>query len=99
LGSGLSEFTPTETRKRSRHLKSVRAIATARRSGVPIEGPECSDRDLLLRPMHERYRALLAAGRGQAGEAKQWAAKAISSADGTVHLAGGRGQDARSGRW
>lgn len=69
----------------------MRAIATAQRSSVPIEGPESSDRDLLLRPMHERYRALLAAGRGLAGEARQWAAKAISSAEGTGHLAGARG--------
>ena len=47
------------------------------------EWAESSDRELLIFPMYERCRALLAAGRGRAGEAERWAAKAIARADAT----------------
>lgn len=45
------------------------------------EWSESAERDLLLPPMYERCRALLAAGRGIPGEAEQWAAQAISAAE------------------
>ena len=47
------------------------------------EWAESSDRETLIFPMYERCRALLGAGRGRAGDAEQWAAKAIAAADAT----------------
>jgi DNA-binding CsgD family transcriptional regulator len=47
------------------------------------EWAESSDRELLLPPMYERCRALLAAGRGLPAEVEQWAAQAIANADAT----------------
>jgi len=47
------------------------------------EWAESADRELLLRPMYERCRALLAAGYGRAGEVERWAAEAIRAA-GTI---------------
>ena len=44
------------------------------------EWAEDSDRKLLVAPMYERCRALLAAGRGLADEAKQWSTSAIAQA-------------------
>jgi DNA-binding NarL/FixJ family response regulator len=44
------------------------------------EWAESSDRALLIFPMYERCRALLAAGRGLPDDAEQWAAEAIASA-------------------
>jgi DNA-binding CsgD family transcriptional regulator len=44
------------------------------------EWAESSDRELLIRPMYQRCRALLAAGRGDAGEAERWATDAIARA-------------------
>jgi DNA-binding CsgD family transcriptional regulator len=41
---------------------------------------ESSDLELLIFPMYERCRALLAAGRGLPEEVEQWAAKAIATA-------------------
>ena len=45
------------------------------------EWVESSDRELLIFPMYERCRALLAAGRGNAAEAKRWADATIVAAD------------------
>ncbi len=45
------------------------------------EWAESSDRELLIRPMYQRCRALLAAGRGDAAEAERWATDAIARAD------------------
>ena len=47
------------------------------------EWAEFSERELLLWPMYERCRALLAAGRGDAGEAERWASEAIELAERT----------------
>ncbi len=47
------------------------------------EWAESSDRELLLWPMYERCRALLAAGRGLPGEVERWAAEAIERAEAT----------------
>ena len=47
------------------------------------EWAEFSERELLLWPMYERCRALLAAGRGDAGEAERWATEAIELAERT----------------
>jgi ATP/maltotriose-dependent transcriptional regulator MalT len=44
------------------------------------EWAESADADLLIPPMYERCRALLYAGRGDAEQAEQWAAKAIADA-------------------
>jgi DNA-binding CsgD family transcriptional regulator len=45
------------------------------------EWAESSDRELLIRPMYQRCRALLAAGRGLAGDAERWATDAIARAE------------------
>jgi DNA-binding CsgD family transcriptional regulator len=45
------------------------------------EWVESAERELLIRPMYERCRALLAAGRGLPGEARRWAAEAIGRAE------------------
>src|SRR4029450_5645622 len=47
------------------------------------EWAESSDRELLLWPMYERCRALLAAGRGLSDEAQRWAEEAITRAETT----------------
>jgi DNA-binding NarL/FixJ family response regulator len=47
------------------------------------EWAESSDRELMFRPMYERCRALLAAGRGLPIEAQQWATDAIARGDAT----------------
>ncbi len=44
------------------------------------EWAESSDSELLVWPMYERCRALLAAGRGLPGEARRWAAEAMARA-------------------
>ena len=44
------------------------------------EWGESDEGELLIWPMYERCRALLAAGRGLPGEAEEWAAKAIARA-------------------
>jgi DNA-binding CsgD family transcriptional regulator len=44
---------------------------------------ESADRELLLPPMYERCRALLAAGRGLPAEAERWAAEAIGRSEAT----------------
>ena len=44
------------------------------------EWEESAEADLLVPPMFERCRALLAAGRGEAAEAETWAARAIAGA-------------------
>ena len=46
-----------------------------------VEWVESLDRELLIFPMYERCRALLAAGRGNAAEAKRWADATIVAAD------------------
>ena len=48
------------------------------------EWAESADNELLIPPMYERCRALLAAGRGLPDETQQWAAKAIASAEATA---------------
>lgn len=50
-------------------------------SGLLDEWAESSDRELLVPPMYERCRALLAAGRGLPEEAERWAADAIARAE------------------
>ena len=45
------------------------------------EWAESSERELLIFPMYERCRALLAAGRGDTAEAERWAREAIIAAD------------------
>ncbi len=45
------------------------------------EWAESSDRELLIFPMYERCRALLAAGRGDPAEAERWASETIVAAD------------------
>ena len=45
------------------------------------EWAESADRELLLPPMYERCRALLAAGRGRVDDAERWAADAIASVE------------------
>lgn len=50
-------------------------------SRLLAEWAESSDRQLLIFPMYERCRALLAAGRGNAAEAGRWADEAIIAAD------------------
>ena len=45
------------------------------------EWAESSDRELRFRPQYERCRALLAAGRGLSGDARQWATDAITQAE------------------
>ena len=47
------------------------------------EWAESSDRELIVWPMYERCRALLAAGRGEPDEAARWGAEAASLADET----------------
>ena len=47
------------------------------------EWAQSADRELLLWPMYERCRALVAAGRGEPNEAERWAAEAIVRADET----------------
>jgi DNA-binding CsgD family transcriptional regulator len=47
------------------------------------EWAEPSERDILLWPMYERCRALLAAGRGLPQEADHWASEAIARAEAT----------------
>jgi tetratricopeptide (TPR) repeat protein len=47
------------------------------------EWAESTDRELLVWPMYERCRALLAAGRGLRDEAERWAAEAVSRAEAT----------------
>ncbi len=47
------------------------------------EWAELSERELLLWPMYERCRALLAVGRGIPGEAERWASEAINLAERT----------------
>jgi DNA-binding CsgD family transcriptional regulator len=47
------------------------------------EWTESSEGELLHFPMYERCRALLAAGRGLADEAREWATKAVTHADAT----------------
>jgi DNA-binding CsgD family transcriptional regulator len=47
------------------------------------EWAESSDRELMFRPKYERCRALLAAGRGDAAEAREWANRAIARAHDT----------------
>jgi DNA-binding NarL/FixJ family response regulator len=47
------------------------------------EWAESSERELLLWPMYERCRALLAAGRGLPEETERWAAEAIARAEAT----------------
>jgi hypothetical protein len=47
------------------------------------EWAESSEGELLMRPMYQRCRALLAAGRGDAGDAKRWARDALARADAT----------------
>ena len=48
------------------------------------EWSESSEGALLFRPMYERCRALLAAGRGAVDEAERWATEAIRRADATA---------------
>jgi DNA-binding CsgD family transcriptional regulator len=48
------------------------------------EWDESADQELLVFPMYERCRALLAAGRGLPDEAERWAARAIERAEATV---------------
>ena len=45
------------------------------------EWAESAEGELLMWPMYERCRALLAAGRGSPDEARRWAAQAIAAAD------------------
>jgi DNA-binding CsgD family transcriptional regulator len=45
------------------------------------EWAESSERELLIRPMYERCRALLHAGLGESDEAERWAAEAIERAE------------------
>jgi DNA-binding NarL/FixJ family response regulator len=52
-------------------------------AGLLDEWSESSDGELLFRPMYERCRALLAAGRGVAPEAERWATEAIGRAEAT----------------
>ena len=47
------------------------------------EWAESSDRELLVWPMYERCRALLAVGRGRAREARRWATEAMARAEET----------------
>ena len=47
------------------------------------EWEQSAEADLLVPPMFERCRALLAAGRGEAAEAETWAARAIAGASAT----------------
>ena len=47
------------------------------------EWGESSEGELLIWPMYERCRALLAAGRGLPGEAERWAGEAIARAEAT----------------
>ena len=54
-----------------------------RRHGRLDEWGESDEGELLIWPMYERCRALLAAGRGLPGEAEEWAAKAIARAAST----------------
>jgi DNA-binding NarL/FixJ family response regulator len=45
------------------------------------EWAESAERDLLIRPMYQRCRALLAAGLGDENETKRWARNAVSRAE------------------
>jgi DNA-binding CsgD family transcriptional regulator len=47
------------------------------------EWAQSADRELLIRPMYQRCRALLAAGRGLAEDAERWATDAIARAKAT----------------
>lgn len=61
----------------------LRAGGWAAASLLLGEWAESADRDLLLAPMYERCRALLAAGEGLPDEAERWAAQAIADAEAT----------------
>jgi DNA-binding CsgD family transcriptional regulator len=52
-------------------------------AGLLDEWAESSDRSLLVWPMYERCRALLAASRGSISEAEQWAAETLARAEAT----------------
>ncbi len=52
-------------------------------AGLLDEWAESPDRQLLLWPMYERCRALLAAGRGIPDDARRWSVEAIARADET----------------
>jgi DNA-binding CsgD family transcriptional regulator len=52
-------------------------------AGLLDEWSESPDRELLLWPMYERCRALLAAGRGIPDDARRWSVEAIARADET----------------
>ncbi len=59
------------------------------------EWAQSSDREQMFRPMYERCRALLCAGRGNATEAEQWARQAIVRAEETgCHMDGLEGMRA-----
>ncbi len=59
----------------------LRAGAWADATELLDEWGESSDDELLLWPMYERCRALLAAGRGLPDEAERWASQAIARAE------------------
>jgi DNA-binding CsgD family transcriptional regulator len=58
----------------------LRAGGWDRASRLLDEWAESSDRETLILPMYERCRALLAVGRGRAGDGERWATKAIAAA-------------------
>jgi DNA-binding CsgD family transcriptional regulator len=61
----------------------LRAAEWATAERLLDEWAESSDSELLIWPMYERCRALLAAGRGHPEEADRWAEEAIARADTT----------------
>jgi DNA-binding NarL/FixJ family response regulator len=62
---------------------TLRAGAWEQASHLLDEWEQSSEAELLLQPMYERCRALLAAGRGLPGEAERWAARALARAEAT----------------
>jgi DNA-binding CsgD family transcriptional regulator len=59
---------------------ALRAAEWEEASRLLDEWAESAEGDFLLPPMYERCRALLAAGRGTAGEAERWATEAVARA-------------------
>jgi DNA-binding NarL/FixJ family response regulator len=60
---------------------ALRAGAWDEATHLLDEWAQSAERDALLQRMYERCRALLAAGRGLAGDAERWAAEAIAHAE------------------
>jgi DNA-binding NarL/FixJ family response regulator len=64
------------------HVCELELRAGAWDTGAALldEWGESSERELLFRPMYERCRALVAAGRGEGAEARRWATRAVARA-------------------